>query len=499
MERIDLHTLSTKRLSVLLWLALLASAFTPCSSQPQVRTSSSGLLIAGASPVEGLIEQAKAQLSQQRYDQAIPILQKAALVDPRSMEAHFYLGSAFYHLKDMEKAIAEYQAVLSLQPDAAEAMFNLGSCYEHSRRFDDAVSWYEKYLTARPHAADAPDVRRSIGEIRKIVEIHSLFNESRSLLEQKRPLDARFLLEKAAALQPESPEIHYNLGMAYHDTGNLPKAIEEFQRALQLKPDMTDAVLNIGSSYQALGQKSEAVGWFQTYLKANPQTQDYKAISDLINSLQNESSKQTADDPHAADFFASVTKAGSVRRWPREKLPIKVYIDLGTGVAGMRDSFPRILAESFDAWMKAAQGAIAYQIVPRKDLADLVCDWTSNPGDVTGKGTESEQGVAHIYGKDFGRGVVEISRATIRVLTIDREKGGEQPVTADVMKKTCLHEVGHALGLMGHSPNAHDVMFFSESPTVWPVLSKRDKATLLRLYESYPSTFGPTPLALPSP
>jgi tetratricopeptide (TPR) repeat protein len=446
-----------------------------------------------------MVEQAKSLMSQQRFEEAIPILQGAAGVDPRSPEVHFYLGSAYYHSKDMERAISEYNKVLELQPHTPEAVFNIGSCYEHLHNYDQAISWYERYVQENPGSSDAADVRHTIEEIKKNMEVHRLFKESHDLLEQKRPLDARFLLEKAAQLEPSSPEIHYNLGMAYHNSGNLPKAIEEFTRALELKPDMSDAMLNVGSSYQALGQKDEAIGWFRKYLQAAPQASDQKAISDMIASLQNESGKQAIDDPHAADFWPSITKNGLVRRWPPEKLPIKVFIDQGRGVDGMRDSFQPILIGCLDAWMKAAQGKIGYQLVQRKEMADLVCDWTSNPGDVTGQGTESEQGVAHVFGKDMGRGAIEISRASIRILTIDREKGEALPVTDDVMKKTCLHEIGHALGLMGHSPNSHDVMFFSESPTVWPVLSKRDKATLVRLYESYPAIFGPTPLATPTP
>jgi len=59
-------------------------------------------------------------------------------------------------------------------------------------------------------------------------------------------------------------------------------------------------------------------------------------------------------------------------------------------------------------------------------------------------------------------------------------------LSEEEMKKTCLHELGHAMGLQGHSTNNHDIMFFAMSTTVWPVISRRDKATLFRVYEGYP-------------
>jgi tetratricopeptide (TPR) repeat protein len=491
--------LTLKNLTPLLAFALSFAmpAGGSCSELP----SGGQLLIASScsnAKADRLCDKARSLLTSKRYQEALPLLQEAAEYDSQCAEIQFYLGSAYYHTKAMEQAIEAYQKVLRFQPQTPEAVFNIGSCYEHLHQYDQAIAWYERYVREYATAADAADVRHTVEEIKKHMEVHRLFKESHDLLEAKRALDARFLLEKAEALEPNSPEIHYNLGMAYHNSGNLPKAIEEFQRALQLKPDMTDALLNIGSSYQALGKKDEAISWFHRYLNASPKAEDYKAITDMIASLQKDGGQQVADDPHGPDFWASITKQGLPRRWPPEKLPIKIFVDSGSLVSGMHESFRQILIDSLEAWMKAAQGRLSYQQVARPDQADLVCDWTSNPGEVTGKGTESEQGVAHIFGRDSGQGSVEISRATVRILTIDKEKSEELPVSDDMMKKTCLHEIGHALGLMGHSPNSHDVMFFSESPTVWPVLSKRDKATLLRLYESYPATFGPTPLAWPS-
>jgi hypothetical protein len=42
-------------------------------------------------------------------------------------------------------------------------------------------------------------------------------------------------------------------------------------------------------------------------------------------------------------------------------------------------------------------------------------------------------------------------------------------------------------------------MFFSVSPTVWPVLSKRDKATIMRIYEQYPPLMVPGQLGAGPP
>jgi predicted Zn-dependent protease len=47
---------------------------------------------------------------------------------------------------------------------------------------------------------------------------------------------------------------------------------------------------------------------------------------------------------------------------------------------------------------------------------------------------------------------------------------------------TVLHEMGHALGIGGHSPDPQDIMYPSASATATTGLSERDRATLAELY-----------------
>jgi predicted Zn-dependent protease len=98
----------------------------------------------------------------------------------------------------------------------------------------------------------------------------------------------------------------------------------------------------------------------------------------------------------------------------------------------------------------------------------------------------SEQGITHFQYRymraDPNNCLVQA--AEIYILTINRLNG--EVLSDPAMKAVCLHELGHALGISGHSPYSNDIMY----PTlnfdqVLTNLTERDTATIKRLYQGY--------------
>ncbi|MBX9723089.1 MAG: matrixin family metalloprotease, partial [Candidatus Obscuribacterales bacterium] len=193
----------------------------------------------------------------------------------------------------------------------------------------------------------------------------------------------------------------------------------------------------------------------------------------------------------ALDYLPSVSDEGRIRRWPITKLPLRIYISNGTDeagkpVRGFREEFNYVLLGAINDWMKASHYKLSYRLVTDPKDADLACTWTDDPAFLQEQGNKVEQGVARVFteAQPAPDGTKCIVSAHVRILVNNRENGAS--LSSDDMKKTCLHEIGHALGMAGHSPSNRDVMFYSESSAVWPSLTKRDKATILRIYGEYP-------------
>lgn len=327
----------------------------------------------------------------------------------------------------------------------------------------------------------------------------NLLLEGTRLLQAKKPFKARKVLEQSAQLWPDSAGVRYNLGCCYDSCALYDQAIAEFQKALQLDPKMIDCLVNIGSCYQVQGRTDEAISFFHNYLKKNSHSKDADTVQGMIHALEKYKKEHIESDPASPDYVPSICDEGYVRRWPISKMPLAIYISNGTNddgnpVQGFREEFNYILLGAINDWMKASHHKLSYRLVTDPKQADLACTWTDDPAFLHDEGNKVEQGVAQVFAetKPSADGTKTILSSHVRILVLNRDTGAA--LTSDDMKKTCLHEIGHALGIVGHSPSNKDVMFYSNASAVWPSLTKRDKATVLRIYQDFPE---PPPSAQP--
>jgi len=77
-------------------------------------------------------------------------------------------------------------------------------------------------------------------------------------------------LKQQLAADPNSPELHLKLGMAYDLDSQPEKAIEAYNHALRLKPDYVNAHLSLGCAYKGLSQYENALEAFNRALSLKP-------------------------------------------------------------------------------------------------------------------------------------------------------------------------------------------------------------------------------------
>lgn len=188
-----------------------------------------------------------------------------------------------------------------------------------------------------------------------------------------------------------------------------------------------------------------------------------------------------APTSHAQDISAVSDILGDgVYSWPVDRLPLKVYIPDGTGVPSYRSNFPQVLRECFDDWAVASGNRVAWQEVGSAQEADIVVQWRSDSPERDGGNeagltrTYTKYNTKTKYGTIYKADMGLVTRLPYRELS-DLE-----------IKKTFLHECGHALGLAGHSHERGDIMFAKVSPSQQPFLNSRDIDAIMVVYGRYP-------------
>jgi tetratricopeptide (TPR) repeat protein/tRNA A-37 threonylcarbamoyl transferase component Bud32 len=86
--------------------------------------------------------------------QAEALLKKAADLDPKNAEAHFYLGKLYTSAKDYPKAIRAYDKAIGLDPYLTDGFFNLGFLYYANKAFARAEQMFTRVVELKPSYLD---------------------------------------------------------------------------------------------------------------------------------------------------------------------------------------------------------------------------------------------------------------------------------------------------------------------------------------------------------
>jgi len=341
------------------------------------------------------------------------------------------------------------------------------------------------FLQTSQASAEEMRYEYTMGGKATTAEALDAFNRGRQLLRVNNNSDAAAMLKKAVELMPDNADAHHTYAIALAKTGQSSAAIQELQTALSLNSNSAPSWMTIGGLYQSTGQIDKAIESYRGFLSRFPTDRDAKKIAGLVAGLEGERLKlqaiygQSGKPPaDVHDYFTEVTRDGVIR-WNAQQMPLRVFITNGDGTPGYREQFGDILKQSFSSWSQASKGLVTFNLVDTADQAQIVCLWSSDPAKFK---NIAESG--HAVLDTTRNGLV---KGTITILTVPLVE--QLPLTDNRMRRGCLHEIGHVLGLAGHTSNPDDAMFYSmDIDDKWKDLTERDSNTIVRLYAKPPAT-----------
>lgn len=212
-------------------------------------------------------------LEDRKFDSAIQNLSQAA-AKPPFPDTAYYLGFAYFKNRDFGSAEKWLKQAAEADPRDARIPYQLGLVYRQQGREEEAKQAFA--LSDSLHQQDDREGRLRVecgqkldqgprDEARKTCE--QLYNPDNAeklmtlgtIYAQHGDLeDALKPLQKAAELQPQSPQMQYNLALAYFQLNRFEDARAPLAAALKRWPDLFQLNALYGAVLFKLGENAEA-------------------------------------------------------------------------------------------------------------------------------------------------------------------------------------------------------------------------------------------------
>jgi arylsulfatase A-like enzyme/Flp pilus assembly protein TadD len=201
---------------------------------------------------EVLVNLGTAQLGENLLNESVRTFHQVLEMDPDSDKALSGLGQALVRQGRQSEAVETFRKALALNPDSRQAQRGLAAALAAGGQRDEAEAAYRKTLEDNPADAGAAVAL------------------ARLLYESRRYDEVVALMEGTLRSGADLPDVHFALGNAHFQKGEIPQAAEEYARVLKTRPRDSGALF--GSALVALktGRTADAIRFLEQARSADP-------------------------------------------------------------------------------------------------------------------------------------------------------------------------------------------------------------------------------------
>lgn len=221
----------------------------PAADRPTAR---SGRSLYAESPAAPLIAKARDLEKEEKWEEALTVLEEAVEADPQDPEAHLAKGIVLRRLGRLEPAIEAFSKGLQLDPLESELMFRRGIAWFRLGQYGIALRDFED-ASGIAYDDPRPELWRGL-----------------TLMKLERPLEA--ISAYAAAIRRDRTYMvaYLNRGLAYLATDEPGKAELDFDQAIRYEPKDARAWFNRGVAQARQEAYGEAMKSYELSLRIDP-------------------------------------------------------------------------------------------------------------------------------------------------------------------------------------------------------------------------------------
>jgi len=220
-------------------------------------------------------------------------LNSALLKDnPEDNDARGLEGTLLLDKGDVNRALSELQSVTSRAPENPVAHFNLGRAHlalgesvQAQQQFERALEIRGDYLQARLALAQLQVARgdydaafKSAGMVLSADRnnFKARLIQTASLMGQKKYAEAREQLDGLLKALPNSPDVHFQIGMVNLAENKFKDAEAAFRRTFELNPSNLRGLLGVAETFMAQNKPDAALDTLQAESSKQPARADLK-------------------------------------------------------------------------------------------------------------------------------------------------------------------------------------------------------------------------------
>lgn len=290
------------------------------------------------------------------------------------------------------------------------------------------------------------------------------------------------LYVRAAQLETSVSQRHIYLGIVECFRKNWMLAWKHFERVYESERDNPEVARQIANAYSLHKSKElETCIWLTRFLRVARDWESFEKSYDERAAIETSAYGSTLDN-----------EKGPNVAWDAKRFPLKLYFP-DSQDSSYDKRLVSAIQEGFRSWSIATGAKIDFVEVSNPEQADVLCQWQQCPERYvnfnssmpvpTGKLSPPELGLTFVEPDFQTSSSPVIKAATINIYA--NSYGSTRNISDETLSAVCLHEVGHALGIVVHLQEPGQIMypFLLGTPTE---LTSADKKCISELYKSHP-------------
>jgi tetratricopeptide (TPR) repeat protein len=179
-----------------------------------------------------MMEMAKLKFRNKDYPATIEVLQRLIALDPNNDEAYYYSGLSYKEMKRYPEALDAFRRAATLADGKSDRQFWLGVLYAQLDSVPQAKARLQRSLDLDSTGTFSGVAYRQLGFYALLAKNYS---------------EAINLLDHAVQRNDKDVQAWVWRGQGYQNSGNRPRAVESYKKALELDASQPDALKGLKS------------------------------------------------------------------------------------------------------------------------------------------------------------------------------------------------------------------------------------------------------------